>query len=292
MITRAKALVDKTVILTGASRGLGADIARAAWRNGAHLLLVARSEKALVELRAELVTTASDGQAAHIVVADLSKLDAVSKVIAEARKMWESIDVLVNNAAILGPIGKAWENDWEEWQAAIQVNLFAVVDLCRACLPSMIERKQGKIINLSGGGAAGTRPNFSAYATAKAGLVRFSEVLAQELRDLNIQVNCVAPGAMRTEMLQAVLNAGPEKAGRLEYAQAVERATQGGALPQQAAALCVFLASSASDGITGKLISAVWDPWESLGQHIDDLRDSDIYTLRRIVPKDREKDWG
>ena len=97
---------------------------------------------------------------------------------------------------------------------------------------------------------------------------------------------------MRTDMLQAVLNAGPEKAGRLEYTQAVERATQGGALPQRAAELCVFLASAASDGITGKLISAVWDPWEKLSEHIEDLKDSDIYTLRRIVPKDRGKDWG
>jgi 3-oxoacyl-[acyl-carrier protein] reductase len=292
MMSHVKALVGKTVIVTGASRGLGADIARAVWRNGAHLLLAARSEEALVTLRAELMATATDGQQAHVVVADLRTADAVPKIMAESHRAWKTVDVLVNNAAIVGPIGKAWENDWEEWQATIRVNLLAVFELCRACLPWMIERRQGKIINLSGGGAAGTRPNFSAYATAKAGLVRFSEILAQELRDLNIQVNCVSPGAMRTEMLQAVLNAGLEKAGRLEYAQAVEKATQGGALPQQAAALCVFLASSASDGITGKLISAVWDPWEKLSEHIEDLKDSDIYTLRRIVPKDRGKDWG
>ncbi len=213
-------------------------------------------------------------------------------IIGEARRVWDRIDVLVNNAAILGPIGNVWENDWEEWQTTIRVNLLAPVELCRACVPWMIAHRQGKIITLSGGGATGPRPNFSAYATAKTGLVRFSEILAHEVSKMNVQVNCVAPGAMNTAMLQAVLDAGLEKAGAIEYAQAVKRAEEGGALPQRAADLCVFLASPAGDSITGKLISAVWDPWESLPEHIDDLKDSDIYTLRRIVPRDRGKSWG
>jgi NAD(P)-dependent dehydrogenase (short-subunit alcohol dehydrogenase family) len=159
-------------------------------------------------------------------------------------------------------------------------------------LPLMQEGGQGKIINLSGGGAAGLRPRFSAYATAKAGLVRFSEILAREVSDLNVQVNCIAPGMLNTDMLQAIVAAGPEKTGVEEYTQAVQQVEQGEALPQRAAELCVFLASAASGGITGKLISAVWDPWEQLPEHLDDLRDSDIYTLRRIVPHERGKNWG
>ena len=238
------------------------------------------------------MASANDGQQVHVAVADLRTADAVLTIIGEARRKWDKIDVLINNAAVLGPIGKAWENPWEDWQTAIRVNLFSAVELCRACIPWMAGRRQGKIINLSGGGATGPRPHFSAYATAKASLVRFSEILAEEVRDLNIQVNCVAPGPMNTEMLQAVLRAGPESAGEAEYAKAVEQAHRGGASPQRAADLCAFLASPASDGITGKLISAVWDPWESLPDHLDELRDSDIYTLRRIVPKDRGKDWG
>ena len=178
--------------------------------------------------------------------------------------MWESLDVLVNNAGMLTPIGKVWDNDWHAWEMTIRVNLLAPVELCRACVPWMSERRQGKIINISGGGATRPRPHFSAYATAKAGLVRFSETLAHEVRDRQVQVNCVAPGAMNTEMLQAVLRAGPEHVGALEYAEALKQAETGGTLPQRAAELCVFLASAASDGITGTLLSAVWDPWESL----------------------------
>ncbi len=286
------ALVGKNAIVTGASRGLGGQIAQAMWRSGANILLVARSKNMLFELRTNLMTNARDGQRAHVIVTDLRTSESVPTIIREAQQVWDKIDVLVNNAAILGPIGRAWENDWEEWQTTIRVNLLAPVELCRACIPWMRECGQGKIINLSGGGATGPRSNFSAYATAKAGLVRFSEILAHEVHDLDIQVNCVAPGALNTEMLQDILRAGPEKAGAAEYAQAVKQAEQSDVLPQHAADLCVFLASAASDGITGKLISAVWDPWERLPEHLDDLRNSDIYTLRRITPRERSKDWG
>jgi NAD(P)-dependent dehydrogenase (short-subunit alcohol dehydrogenase family) len=287
-----KALVGKNVIITGASRGLGRHLAGAMWHHGASLLLVARAEEALLNLRAALMASAEDGQQVHVVRADLRTANAVPTIVGTARRVWGKLDVLINNAAVLGPIGKVWENDWDEWQATMRINLLAVVELCQACLPWMFERRQGRIINLSGGGATRPRPNFSAYATAKAGLVRFSEILAHEVRDMNVQVNCVAPGAMHTDMLQAVLCAGPEAAGEGEYAQAVKQAESEGVSPQRAVELCVFLASEAGDGITGKLLSAVWDPWETLTEHVGDLHDSDIYTLRRIVPGERGKDWG
>ncbi len=292
MRVRDRALAGKNAIVTGASRGLGTEIAQAMWRAGASLLLVARSGEALNRLRDELMSGAQDGQAAYVVSADLETPDAVLAVIGEARKVWDRLDVLVNNAAIAGPIGRAWENPWEEWEATIRVNLLAPVELCRACVPWMGEFGRGKIINLSGGGATKPRPNFSAYATAKSGLVRFSEILAHEVQHLNIQVNCIAPGAMNTDMVRAVLGAGPEKAGATEYARAARLAEGVGEPPRRAADLCVFLASSASDAITGRLISAVWDAWEALPEHVADLRESDIYTLRRIVPGDRGKDWG
>jgi 3-oxoacyl-[acyl-carrier protein] reductase len=285
-------LAGKNAIVTGASRGLGQQIARAMWRNGANVLLVARSGEALLNLQTDLMSCGRSDQQTHLVVVDLGAPEAVSTILHAAHGVWNKLDVLVNNAAMLGPIGKAWESDWQEWQTTIRVNLLTPIELCRVCLPWMREGGQGKIINLSGGGAAGPRPCFSAYATAKAGLVRFSEILAREVSDLNVQVNCVAPGMLNTDMLQAIVAAGPENTGVEEYRQAVQQIEQGGAWPQRAAELCVFLASAASDGITGKLISAVWDPWEQLPEHLDDLRDSDIYTLRRIVPHERGKNWG
>jgi NAD(P)-dependent dehydrogenase (short-subunit alcohol dehydrogenase family) len=284
-------LEAKNILLTGASRGLGAQVARAAWRRGASLLLTARSETALAQLRAELLSVARPGQTAEIFKADLANPQAPQLILSRARSVWDRVDVLINNAALPGPIGKAWENPWDEWQMTLQVNLLAPVALCRAVVLRMVEAGQGKIINLSGGGAATPRPYFSAYAAAKAALVRFSETLAQEVRDFNIQVNCVAPGVMNTDMLQAVCRAGPEKAGASEYARALEYARQETSSPERAAELCCYLSSSASQGITGKLISAVWDPWESLESHLEDLKETDLYTLRRIVPGDRGLKW-
>jgi 3-oxoacyl-[acyl-carrier protein] reductase len=282
------ALEGKRAIVTGASRGLGVAIARAFWDAGSSLLLVARSGAALASLRDSLPRV--PGQEAHCAVADLGAPEAASTVLAAARARWESLDVLVNNAAQQGPIGRAWENDWKEWQQALRVHLLGPIALCRAVAPWMAARKAGKIINISGGGATSARPNFSSYAVAKTGLVRFSECLAAELRGDRVDVNCIAPGAMNSEMTRAVLRAGPEAAG-VEYEQARKVALEGGADAGRAAALCVFLASAESDGISGRLLSALWDPWQGLAARRAELEASDIYTLRRIVPRDRGKTW-
>ncbi len=289
---RSAALLGRQALITGASRGLGRAIAVAMWQAGADLLLVARSESTLLQLQSELLRSrCREDQQVYVFWSDLQSADSVPAIVQAVQCVWNGLDVLVNNAAILGPIGRVWENDWEAWQQSIRVNLLAPVELCRAFVPSMISRGGGKVINLSGGGATAPRPNFSAYATAKAGLVRFSEGLAAEVRDANIQVNCVAPGALNTALNQAVLGAGPERAGADEYARAVALADQENVTPCRAADLVVFLASPASDCITGRLLSAVWDPWDRLAGHVDELNGSDIYTLRRIVPTDRGKVW-
>ena len=144
--------------------------------------------------------------------------------------------------------------------------------MCRAVLPGMRERGYGKIINLSGGGGTGPRPNFSAYATAKAGVVRFTETLAGEVG--GIDVNAIAPGVLNTRMRDDVLEAGPELAGA-EYELTRDR---GETSFEPATQLAVYLASAASDGVSGRLIAALWDDWRTL--HEQDL-DADVYTLRR-----------
>ena len=282
-------LAGKNAIVTGASRGLGLAIAEAMGRTGANLLLVARSAEALAEARERAL--AAGAPQASIFAVDLQEDSAPEAILTEARRIWPRLDILINNAAIVGPIGKLWENDWDEWRRAISINLLSPAALCRLAVPWMAGTGGGAIINISGGGATKPRPHFSAYATAKAALVRFSETLAEEAASRGIRVNCVAPGAMNTAMLDAVLQSSPEAAGA-EFAQAEKQAREGGAPPELAASLCVFLASDRSAGITGKLISAVWDPWRDLAGHANDLRNSDIYTIRRIVPADRGKSWG
>jgi NAD(P)-dependent dehydrogenase (short-subunit alcohol dehydrogenase family) len=153
----------------------------------------------------------------------------------------------------------------------------------------MKKKGSGKIINLSGGGATNPLPRLSAYAASKAAVVRLTETLAEELREHSIMVNAIAPGALNTRLLDEVLEAGPELVGSEFYEKALKQRETGGAPIEKGVALCVYLASSASDGITGKLISALWDPWENLGELRSELEKSDIYTLRRIVPEDRGK---
>jgi NAD(P)-dependent dehydrogenase (short-subunit alcohol dehydrogenase family) len=162
---------------------------------------------------------------------------------------------------------------------------------CRAVLPGMKARRKGAIILMSGGGATNPMPRLSAYAASKAGLVRFGESLAREVQEFGITVNAIAPGALNTRLLDEVLEAGPEKVGRAFHDQMVKIKAQGGTPLEKGADLAVFLAAHAGNGVTGRLISAVWDPWERLDSLAPALADSDIYTLRRIVPKDRGKDW-
>ena len=159
-------------------------------------------------------------------------------------------------------------------------------------VPHMKGLGHGKIIQLSGGGATNPLPFISAYAASKAAIVRYAETLAEEVRDAGIDVNCIAPGALNTRLLDEVLVAGPEKVGKSFYERAMKQKESGGAPLEVGARLATFLASSDSDGITGKLISAVWDPWNTFTAHIAELSDTDVYTLRRIVPADRGMDWG
>lgn len=282
-------MTGRRCIITGASRGLGAAIAKKFWSEGADLLLVARSEEALTRVRNDLEPR--DRQQVHLLTCDLAAVDVPARIADEAKRRFDWLSVLVNNAAVQGPIGPVWENDWEEWERTLRVNLLSIVDLSRRCVP-LLATRDGKIINISGGGASGPRARFTAYATAKAGLVRFCETLAQEVAALGIEVNCVAPGAMNTAMTEAILAAGSNGAGDKEHENALCARLQTPEIMERAVSLCAFLASSESDGITGKLISTAWDPWETLPEHLDDLRRTDVYTLRRIVPSDRGLSWG
>jgi 3-oxoacyl-[acyl-carrier protein] reductase len=285
-------LQNKNVVVTGASRGLGRVIAQTLWREGASLLLVARSFKALEAAADELdAARVNETQALSILDADLETDEAVAQVVEAAQNAFPALHGLVNNAGILGPIGPAWENDWAHWQRTLRVNLLAPVALCRDVTPWMARTGGGAIVNLSGGGATSPRANFSAYATAKTGLVRFTETLAVEAREFGVRVNALAPGAMPTDMLQEVLHAGPESIGAAEYRKAQEQAQAGAGVAEKAAAACAFLLSDRAKDITGRLISAQWDNWEKLDSLSGELAATDIYTLRRIVPEDRGKKW-
>jgi NAD(P)-dependent dehydrogenase (short-subunit alcohol dehydrogenase family) len=289
-------LAGRAALITGASQGLGKAIAAAYVREGASVVICARDAALLEATRTELVelvgvAAVSAGQQVIAHACDVSRPDAVDALVAAAVAALPALDILVNSAGVYGPKGRIEDNDWGEWVRAIEIDLFGAVLLCRAIVPHLRRRGGGKIIQLSGGGATAPLPRLSAYATAKAAVVRFAETLAHEVAGDRIDVNCIAPGALNTRMLDEVLAAGPDAVGPEFYQRAVAQKQSGGAGLDAGAALAVFLAAPDSDGITGRLLSAVWDPWRDLAEHRDELAASDIYTLRRIVARDRGKDW-
>ena len=269
-------LEGKTVVVTGAGRGIGEAVAQAFARAGAHLVLFARTGTE-VERAAE--EAEKHGVQALALAGDVSRCADVERLAAVAVKKFSRIDVLINAAGVYGPIGPLFENDMQEWARAIEINLLGTVFCLRAVLPHMVTQREGVVVNFSGGGAVAPFPRFSAYGVSKAAVVRLTETVAEEVKPFGVRVNAIAPGAVNTRLLEQVLAAG-ECAGAEFYAKSLAQKSSGGTPPERAAELAVFLASPAAEGVTGRLISAVWDDWKSLPAQ--QLNGSALFTLRRI----------
>jgi len=287
-----KILSGKVAIITGANQGLGREISKSFVTAGANVMLCARNYGLLEEVEQELKPLLSDNQKIFIKKCDVTDDKQVNELVIETFDKLGGCQILVNNAGIYGPKGAIEDQDWNEWKKTFDINVYGSVLICRTLVPHFKKKHYGKIIQLSGGGATKPLPNFSAYAASKAAIVRFAETLAEEVRNFDIDINSIAPGALNTNMLQEVLDSGPEIVGKEFFENALKQKNDGGIPLNKGANLVVFLASSASDGITGKLISALWDKWEYWPEHLDELRNSDAYTLRRIAGRDRGFDWG
>ena len=255
-------------------------------------MLCARNYDLLEKVELELNPLLGENQKIFIKKCDVTNINEVNTLVDDTFDKLGGCQILVNNAGIYGPKGAIEDQDWDEWKKAIEINVFGSVLMCRALISHFKRQNYGKIIQLSGGGATKPLPNLSVYATSKAAIVRFADTLAEEVRSFGIDVNAIAPGALNTNMLQEILDSGPEKVGEDFYKNALKQKNNGGIPLNKGAELALFLASSASDGITGKLISTLWDRWKDWPEHLDELGNSDAYTLRRIVGRDRGFDWG
>jgi NAD(P)-dependent dehydrogenase (short-subunit alcohol dehydrogenase family) len=283
-------MIPKTCLITGASRGLGAHLAESFWGAGWNIVLVARNREMLSRVVASLPIRRE--QAVTIFCCDLRCPEDVNNLVVKLAQQFPKLDTLINNAAIHGPVGPLTENSMAFWSDSIQVNLLSPVALCHGLIGNIADAGGGSIINISGGGATAPRAHFTAYASAKAALVRFSESLAQEVISLNIRVNCIAPGAMKTSLLEEVVSLGANVSGKNEFEIAKKVITQGGTSMDKVSELALFLADEISLGISGKLISANWDKWQEWPKHLAELSASDAYTLRRISGRDRSMEWG
>jgi NAD(P)-dependent dehydrogenase (short-subunit alcohol dehydrogenase family) len=284
-------LSGRAAVITGASEGLGLEIARAYVEAGASVFMCARDPERLDTARLEVVELAHADQRVLASPGDVSDPADVDRLMAQAFQQFPQVQVLVNNAGVYGPLGPIESVDWSLWRRAVEINLYGSVLMARAIIPHFKQNRYGKIVQLSGGGATNPLPRLTAYAASKAAVIRFAESLALEVESFGIDINAIAPGPLNTRMMDELLAAGPEAVGPVFYEKMKRIAGEGGTPLERGARLAVFLGAAESDGITGRLLSAVWDSWSSLPERREVLHPTDVYTLRRIVPADRGLDW-
>ena len=274
------------LVVTGSSTGIGRALAERLLSRGHAVWGLARSDQA-------------DFAAQHAGRFRFSRCDVghwpeVERAAAEVAAAWPHADGLIACAGIQGEIGRTLAADPANWSATVRANLDGTFHALRA-FAALLGRtpapRRAKIVCFSGGGATKPRANFSAYGVAKTGIVRLVETIAEEERGRALDINAVAPGAINTRLTDEVLALGPEVVGAAEFAAAQKQKATGGASLDKALDCVEWLLSPVSDGISGRLLAAPWDPWPTLDRHAAELAASDIYTLRRIVPEDRAKTW-
>lgn len=234
-------LDNRVAVVTGASRGIGKATALAFGREGARVVVTARTTEAIEALADRI---GQGGPEALAVTANMSVEADIQRVADETMKRFGRIDILVNNAAIIHARIDLVDFDPNLWRQVIDVNLTGIALLTKAVLPGMIENRTGKIINISSIGGRKGGAGRSAYRATKAGLISLTESVAAEVKSYGIDVNCICPGGVDTEMYREVFGVR----GRKEDPRLM--------LPEEIAALAVFLVSDASSAVTGSAIDA------------------------------------
>jgi NAD(P)-dependent dehydrogenase (short-subunit alcohol dehydrogenase family) len=262
-----------TALITGAGRGIGKRLAIGFAHAGIRVGLVGRSQGELDVTKLEIEHA---GGAAHRFRADVRDFEQLSAAVERMTGIYGDVHVLVANAAILGPIGPFVKQRPRDWKEVFETNVIGTMNACRLVLPQMIQRRSGKILVIADDSAANPRPNFAPFAASKAAVVRFVESVAEEVRNHNVQINCLSPGFAYTSMTDEILSAD-ELAGSREVDEAEQVRLTGGVPPGKQIDLALFLTSERSNHLTGKLID-IADDWKKLER--ENTR-PDAWTLRR-----------
>ncbi len=269
-------------LITGAGRGIGEAVAIEFARQGANLFLNSRTESQLLAVARRCREL---GSTCETVKADISRPLQARRLADLCRTRFGRVDVLVNAAAVIGSIGPFVETRPMDWESTIRTNLIGTVNSCRGALRWMMPLGSGTIVNFSGGGATSPLPNLSAYAVSKAAVVRFTETLAEEVRDCGIRVYAVAPGLVDTSIHDEVLEAGERAGPQFKRSSDLRDGVIDGTPPRAVARLIAFLAADQPVALTGRLISAAHDPWRAWeADGVDPIEGTDWYTLRRVDP--------
>ena len=268
------------IVVTGSSTGIGRALVLRLIGEGHLVWGLARSDQS------EFAKTQNGAFSAAR--CDVGSWEDVERAVKEVGSAWNHVDGLVCCAGSQGEVGPAVRADPKRWSATVHANLDGTFNAVRGFYALLGKApRRSKVICFSGGGATKPRPHFSAYGVAKTGILRLVETIAEEEAQAPLDINAVAPGAIATRLTDEVIALGPDVAGQAEFDAALKQKAGGGASLERALDLVEWLLSPKSDGISGKLISAPWDPWPELGEQVAALARSDVYTLRRIMPEDR-----
>jgi NAD(P)-dependent dehydrogenase (short-subunit alcohol dehydrogenase family) len=281
-------LKDKVAIITGGSRGIGKAITERFAQEGCKIMLASRTkselEKTAESIKKKFAVKISSYRT------DIGYENEVASLIQKTIAKFGKIDILVNNAAIVGPTGEISHINGQEFFNTLKNNIGGTVFCTKAVIPYMKLQKQGCIINLSGGGGLYPLPYYDAYSASKAAIVRLTENFALELEKFNIYVTAISPGAVNTKMFDEQLKIGKNTIGEKNWQALQDRLASGGDSIDKASELALFIACQNRKELNGRVISAIWDNWENISKQKEKIIDTDVFKMRRVVPKDREID--
>ncbi len=267
-------LAGRVAVITGGGRGLGCAMAQALACANAAVAVVARSEE---QLRKTVDLIHESGGHAIAVTADITDPRAVEKMTRQVEAELGPIDILVNNAGVIGPLGPIWEMNPEELQRTIDVNLCGPMFCASAVIPGMIQRREGRIINVASSAALAAKSYAQSYCISKSALLRFTECLALDTKEYGIKVFAIDPGTVRTAMTEHIMHSEEGQT----YAPWFRKymLENGGVSPELAAKLVLRLAAGEADSLSGRFIR-VFDDFDKLVMHSAQIQQDDLYTLR------------
>lgn len=267
-------LDGQVALVTGGGRGIGRAIAQSLAAAGASVAVLARSSDELDET--VRIIEAAHGRALPF-AADVTNTDAIQSVIKAVEESLGPMDLLVNNAATIGPLAPFWESDINAWWKGMEVNVLGALLCARFALPGMVARRRGRIINIASGAGATAMTYFSSYVCSKTTLVRFTECLALECEPYGISIFAISPGTVKTAMSEFSLNSDEGK----KYLHWFKRIFDEKFVvpPERPARLVLELASGRADRLSGRFLS-IYDDLDHLSNRSNEIGQQNLYALK------------
>jgi len=192
-------LLGKISIVTGGAMGIGREIALRLARDGSDVAIVDIEEEPAQEVVKEIQ---SMGRKSRFFEGDVARWDQVKAMVEGVLKDFKGIDILINNAGIVGPVVPVWEYGVEDWDRVMEINMKGIFLCCKAVMPFMLKQKSGRVVNIASIAGKEGNPRMSAYSSSKAAVIAFTKSLAKEVAQQNIMVNCITPALIETHMME------------------------------------------------------------------------------------------